>query len=339
MRGDQAFIDQHGLERLLESAVDAARDLFYVYDTTETLVAWNERVNEATGYTDGELLSMSPTEFVPEGEHEAHQNYVDAAWDGEGTLRGHLLAKDGSTTPYEFYGDVLREAGSVVGRVGIGRQVAERRGYRKRLERRNERLERAASLIDHDIRSPLHSAKGFLELYQETRDEELLERALSAHERVEEILDRLADITRPSAIAEETERVSVGELASRAWHISLADVDGELTTADPPSVEADRALLTDLLENLFRNAAQHSDHLVTIEVGALPGDAGFYVVDDGPGIPPEDRDTVFEWGHSGGDGSGFGLTLVAEVADAHGWCVDIREGNAGGARFELRTGG
>ncbi|WP_380675758.1 PAS domain-containing sensor histidine kinase [Salinigranum sp. GCM10025319] len=75
---------------------------------------------------------------------------------------------------------------------------------------------------------------------------------------------------------------------------------------------------------------------VTITVGEVDGSTGFYVADDGPGIPPEDRDRVFESGYSTQEsGTGFGLAIVESIADAHGWTVRVTEGDDGGARFEF----
>jgi signal transduction histidine kinase len=94
--------------------------------------------------------------------------------------------------------------------------------------------------------------------------------------------------------------------------------------------------LSQLLENLFRNAVEHGGDDVTVNVGSLPG--GFYVADDGPGIPAADRESVFEPGFTtNDDGTGFGLEIVEAVASAHGWDVrvtDAAEGE-GGARFEF----
>ncbi|QFU82631.1 hybrid sensor histidine kinase/response regulator [Natronorubrum aibiense] len=73
---------------------------------------------------------------------------------------------------------------------------------------------------------------------------------------------------------------------------------------------------------------------VTVTIGALP--SGFYVADNGPGIPPDERDSVFETGYSRAGGTGFGLAIVERIADAHGWSVTIAESEAGGARFEFR---
>jgi len=61
------------------------------------------------------------------------------------------------------------------------------------------------------------------------------------------------------------------------------------------------------------------------------------VADDGPGIPPEARDRVIERGHSSSPGgTGFGLAIVDETADAHGWTVGVTETESGGPRFEIR---
>jgi len=73
---------------------------------------------------------------------------------------------------------------------------------------------------------------------------------------------------------------------------------------------------------------------ITVTVGAM--DDGFYVADDGPGIPESERDRIFETGYSTNeDGTGFGLDIVREIVEAHGWAVTVTESETGGARFEL----
>ena len=73
----------------------------------------------------------------------------------------------------------------------------------------------------------------------------------------------------------------------------------------------------------------------TVRVGTY--DAGIFVEDDGTGIGPEQRDTVFEYGMSTADSSGFGLAIVRTVVEAHGWEITLTESDSGGARFEIRT--
>jgi signal transduction histidine kinase len=73
---------------------------------------------------------------------------------------------------------------------------------------------------------------------------------------------------------------------------------------------------------------------VTVHVGE--SDGGFYVADDGPGIPEAERERIFEAGYSTADeGTGFGLRIVEQVVDAHGWEVTVTESEQGGARFDV----
>ncbi|WP_435177300.1 ATP-binding protein [Halorussus sp. AFM4] len=86
--------------------------------------------------------------------------------------------------------------------------------------------------------------------------------------------------------------------------------------------------------------ARERDGAVTIRVGPLDGGEGFYVADDGPGIPEDRRESVFEHGYSTVDGgTGLGLAIVRRVAEAHDWSVSVGESEAGGARFEVRWSG
>jgi signal transduction histidine kinase len=123
----------------------------------------------------------------------------------------------------------------------------------------------------------------------------------------------------------------------------------ELVVATERTVLADRSRLRQLFENLFRNAVEHgstssrtpSDEVVehagpnlTVTVGDCDG--GFYIADDGRGVPAELRDGLFEPGSSGeGGGLGLGLSIVSRVAQAHGWEVAVTESESGGARFEV----
>ncbi len=73
---------------------------------------------------------------------------------------------------------------------------------------------------------------------------------------------------------------------------------------------------------------------MTVIVGAL--EDGFYAADDGPRIPADERERIFEAGYlTSLDGTGFGLSIVKKIAEAHGLDVLAVEGAGGGGRFEL----
>jgi signal transduction histidine kinase len=80
---------------------------------------------------------------------------------------------------------------------------------------------------------------------------------------------------------------------------------------------------------------EHAGPTVHVTVGRT-GDGGFYVADDGPGIPEDQREAVLEYRHTtSAEGVGLGLAIVREIAEAHGWGIAVGESDAGGARFEF----
>jgi signal transduction histidine kinase len=212
------------------------------------------------------------------------------------------------------------------------------------IARERDRLEEFASLVSHDLRSPLNVAAGNLDLIRERLSEEqteapevdAVERSL---ERMEALVEDMLTLARQGKRVDETEAVSLRAVAKESWE-SVDTAAAELTVADDPVLRADRSRLRQALENLFANAVTHGGADVSVEVGALDdaeGGTGFYVADDGPGVPDEVRDDVFDTGVSTDeDGTGFGLKIVAEVADAHGWSVELVDADGGGARFEFR---
>ena len=149
------------------------------------------------------------------------------------------------------------------------------------------------------------------------------------------LITDLLTLARQGESIGETERVDLAALAAAAWeHVDAPDAT--LSVETEATIEADRDRLQQLLENLLRNSVEHGDERVRIAVGDLPDGAGFSVSDDGPGIPESERERVFESGYTTReDGTGFGLAIVAEIVDAHGWEIAATESETGGARFEI----
>jgi len=203
----------------------------------------------------------------------------------------------------------------------------------ERLERQNERLERFASIVSHDLRNPLNVADGSMELAQESGDLDQLDRARSALDRMNALIDDLLTLARAGNDIGETETVDLAALCRESWG-DLSTIEGDLVVETERTFQADRTRTRQLLENLFRNALEHGGTDTTVTVGDLP--VGFYVADDGVGIDEENRDLVFERGYSTNThGTGYGLDIVAEIVEAHGWDVALTESEGGGARFEI----
>ncbi|MFP8958516.1 PAS domain S-box protein [Natrialbaceae archaeon A-CW3] len=207
---------------------------------------------------------------------------------------------------------------------------------RQELERQNERLEEFAGTVSHDLRNPLTLATGHLDLIAEQAPDEMddsLEEIEWALERMDDLIDDVLVLARSGRNLTDPERIELEAVVRQAGRtvdpeLELA-VDGTL-----PTMMADENRVLVLFENLFRNAIEHASEDVSVTVGGT--DTGFYVADDGPGIPPEERASVLESGYTTHpEGTGFGLAIVTEVAEAHGWDVTITESEQGGARFDV----
>jgi signal transduction histidine kinase len=197
----------------------------------------------------------------------------------------------------------------------------------------NERLSAVASILGHDVRGPLNVAMGRLESL--SGDPDHVEAVRSALERIDEIVDDALVLARQPD-PETLRAVDLAEHAFVAWD-NVETADASIDVVDSLSFEADDGLLANCLENLFRNAVEHGGSDVTVRVGPLAD--GFFVEDDGVGIPAADRERIFEAGFSTGDSAvhtGLGLLIVRAVCRAHDWTVDVGESDAGGARFEIR---
>jgi len=218
--------------------------------------------------------------------------------------------------------------------VGITRNVTERVERERQLRRQNERLDEFASVISHDLRNPLNVAQGRATLLAQQVESEHLDPLLRAHDRMEAIVEDTLTLARQGETIRETEPVSLTDLAGKCWATVDAD-DATIEIVDGTTVEGDPDRLRHVFENLFRNAVEHGGPDVTVRVGSH-SEQGIYVEDDGPGIPADEREEVFEPGYSSArDGTGFGLSIVKRIVQAHGWELSLTDGTAGGARFEF----
>ncbi|USZ72099.1 hybrid sensor histidine kinase/response regulator [Natronosalvus halobius] len=221
----------------------------------------------------------------------------------------------------------------------LDRRRRELERQRRELERQNERLEEFAGTVSHDLRNPLTLATGHVDILATEREEEHgdhLSEVQWALDRMDDIIDDVLVLARSGRQLTDTESISLETVVRRAGRtVDPAldiDVEGSL-----PAVTGEETRLLALFENLFRNALEHVGSDVSLTVGSF--DDGFYVADDGPGIPPDEREAVLESGYTTHpEGTGFGLAIVTEVVDAHGWEIAVTESKAGGARFDVSLG-
>jgi PAS domain S-box-containing protein len=321
-----------------ETIMNAFDDIVYVFDAAGNFLRWNDRATEVSGYTDEELAEMGPTDVVADEHVDRIADSIGEIFEsGRSTVEADLVMADGTRVPYEFRGRALTdEDGEPWGFCGIARDISERRGRERELEARNERLDEFASVVSHDLRNPLSVAEGHLDLAAQECDSEHLDAVERAHDRMGDLIEDLLTLAREGETVTDLSAVPLETVAMRAWsHVDTAAAT--LAVGTDRAVRADEGRLQRLFENLMRNAIEHAGDDPTVTVDTLPDDDGFYLADDGPGIPPDARDRVLEPGYSTDqEGTGFGLAIVRRIAEAHDWDVTVDEREGGGTRIEFR---
>ena len=211
----------------------------------------------------------------------------------------------------------------------------------------------------HELRTPLTVIRGQLEVLaaqehpsaQEVRRVESLVRAEVA--RVSRLVDDLLLLVRSERDDFlQPEPIDLRSYVSELWDgLSLtADRRFELGEVPDGVLRADPDRLAQALRNLGRNAIEHTepgDGHVRLEITRLPaGRLEFAIIDDGPGIPPAERERIFERFHRtdparsrAAGGAGLGLAIVKAIAEAHGGRVAVSDGAGVGARLELELPG
>jgi PAS domain S-box-containing protein len=328
---------------LLEAQQEAMIDGLLVVDEHGDIISYNDRFVELWGI---------PDTVIEQGDEEPALDWVmdrlanpetfrvkvrNLYENPERTSRDEIDLADGRVFD-RYTAPVVGDDGTHYGRLWTFRDITQRKDRETELERQNERLEEFTSVASHDLRNPLHTARGRLELATAECDSDHLTSVADAHDRMESIIDGLLWLAREGRDIGTTERVDLTEVVERTWAMTGAGVGAAALSIEADGqrglrhITADKDRLKRLLENVFRNAIEHGGENVTVRVGPLEN--GFYVADDGPGIPESEHDAVFDAGDSSVNrGTGFGLSIVKRIAEGHGWTVRTTTGAAGGVRI------
>jgi signal transduction histidine kinase len=245
-------------------------------------------------------------------------------------------------------------------------------GMLQRLEASRDRQRRFVADASHELRSPLASIRQTAEVARAHPGAlpagELAEAVLEESLRMQRLVEQLLLLTRADdgAVARALADVDLDDLAlAEAGRIGRTGLRVDTSGVGPGRVRGDRTALGQVVRNLVDNAARHADGVVAVGVRVTGGRAGgtagvtvggtaggtaggveLVVEDDGPGVPADQRERVFERfvrldearARDAG-GSGLGLAIVREIVAAHGGTVGISASDLGGARFVVRLPG
>ena len=211
---------------------------------------------------------------------------------------------------------------------------------------RGETLTKMAAMAAHEIRNPLGVIRGTVELMRERsgtklseRDKEALEDVLGEVERLRRLTEDLLDLSADRPLA--TQRVELAEVleeAARATEAAFPGVKVRRGFSGLPPVEGDAGRLRQVFANLLQNAAQAQvEGEVRLAARADGSAVRVRVEDDGPGVPPEIRERLFDLFVTGkASGTGLGLALCRRLVERHGGTVALVPESRQGSTFEVR---
>jgi PAS domain S-box-containing protein len=314
-------------------------------------------------------------DLIAREDRERFREFNERVCRGErGTLEFDIVGLDGTRRHMETHAAPLHRPDGTTVQVALTRDVTEQVEREQRLEEtvakledKNDRLENFASMLAHELRNPVTIGQIYSQQLPDDTDVDAVEYVTEALDRVEDIIDVMLVLTRGQDAVGERTPVDLAATARDAW----ADVDAPEAALDVEverTIQADGTYIRHLFQNLLENAVEHGstsnrpsdddaveygstsprshahedavEHAadVTVTVGDLP--TGFYVEDDGVGIPADERDAIFDEGYttaSDNGGTGLGLAFVQKLTEVYGWDCTVTESAAGGARFEFRN--
>ena len=334
--------ERYTVEERFKRLIEQSSDIVSVLDSNGTITYVSQSVQEVLGYEPSELIGESIAERVhpdDQGEIRAELSKYADEYGYRSTYRARVSNSAGEWRTFEVRARNLLDDPFVEGIVLNSRDITEKQRQQRKLERQNERLDQFASIVSHDLRNPLNVATGHLDILasdlgSEQMDSiETIQRQL---DRMEDIIDDSLTLAQSGETVSETSDIDLETVARDAWG-NVDTYETDLVVTETLQLEGDRNRLLNVFENLFRNSVEHNDPTdLSVRVGPVSDKSGFYIEDTGVGIPPDDRGKAFEEGYSTTrDGTGFGLAIVRDIIQAHGWEISLTDSAEGGARFEI----
>ncbi|WP_248895342.1 ATP-binding protein [Haloplanus halobius] len=338
-------------QELVRAVADYA---IFVLDRDGYIRTWNAGAKRLKGYDRSEVIGEHFSTFYTEEDRAAGRpaaNIRKAAEHGRIEDEGKRVRNDGSTFWANVTITALRDDddGDVRGFIKITQDMTERREYEQQLEHERERLEFINRLVRHNLLNSLNVVDARLGLIRQYADPEAYTHVETAADHTEEMIDlveklrALMDVLTTSK-DRELERIDLGDVLRReldraeaTFEQATYEVQGSLD--DVGVVVADE-LLEEAFENLLSNAVQHNDTerpRITIEVERDAETTTVRIADNGPGVPNEMKETIFQRGEKRFEspGTGFGLYFVKEIVEAYGGTIDVSDNDPRGAVFSV----
>ncbi|WP_043890655.1 PAS domain S-box protein [Paenibacillus sp. Aloe-11] len=335
-RLEQMYEENRSVKEHLESVINQTADAILVTDQEDRVVRINHAFEALYGWTKKELVGRT-LEFVPPQQQAEYELQKESLLQGESivsieTLR---LRKDGSTVEISMStSPILDEEGEIVGFISVSRDITGRNRMEELL-RRSEKLTTVGQLaagVAHEIRNPLTTLRGFLQLQQQNQVLNLKHNdiMMSELDRINLIVGEFLILAKPQAV--HFQKKDVRYIVSDV--ISLLDSQAHLlgivfnlqVTEEPALVYAEENQLKQVFINLLKNSmeAMSKGGMITIHLFLEGESVKIIIQDQGTGIPAEMLSKLGEPFFTNKEtGTGLGLMVSQRIIQSHKGTLDI----------------
>jgi len=340
-RTEELELEKASLRSVLDGMIDPA----YICDRNYQITFTNQAMRDILGPIEG----LTCFQVLHQNDQVCENCPLAQVLAGEVLHQERFLSKTKRT--YEIIHSPLPTAASPTHKLGVFRDITERKEAELRLRQANRELDSFVSTVSHDLRSPLTPLIGFAELLEERNQgdldeigrECLIEIKKTGH-RMKALLEDLLVLARVGQLRNPEKMVDV-TLAAEDVLLELADKvlerRAKVDIAPLPKIRLPEPLLSDLFRNLLGNALKYaagSDPHIELRGERQGRRVRYLVIDHGPGIPEDEREGLFEpfargSNSSGQSGTGIGLATVAKIARIYQGSAWIESTSGGGATF------
>jgi PAS domain S-box-containing protein len=311
-----------------------------VFDQTGNALYRSPSHESIIGYSPSELESHGKFELIhPDDKNQVAELFADLKANPGSIVevKARYKHKHGGWRWIRAIGKNMVDNDDVGGIVINGYDITKRVNNTQKLEQQKKRLEEFSTTIAHDIRNPLNVVRGNIEDLQQDCQDSRLEVAKSAVESVDDLTESVLILAKKGMVVSEPQCVSLEPVCRKTWKTMNCPESTLKIRGDLPTILADEERLREMVQNLLGNAIEHNKNPVTVTIGQLD-EIGFYIEDDGEGLPVEKKEQLLEQGYTTSDeGTGLGLTIVETICEAHGWKLHLTEGDNKGFRVEIQN--
>jgi PAS domain S-box-containing protein len=341
-------------ERHLASIVECADDMVISLDIQGRILTWNRAAERLVGLTSDQVKGKLLSTLCSAEQNTSVQKMLRTVAAGSQVHNAEfdLVTASGDKVPVALSCSSMRnDEGHVVGIVGVGRDLTERRHLQTQLihSAKMASLGVMAGGIAHELRNPLGIILAATQLIEEyigdpRMAEECITKIKTASQRASLVIESLLKFARPQT--QDMEKIELDRLLDEALTLTKNQITLHKVnlvrdlSAHCPTIWGNSALLQQVFTNLILNACNAMPQGGTLTIRTRPSNSSveIHIEDTGRGIPAENLNKIFDPFFTTmpvGKGTGLGLTISYSIIQQHGGTIEVASQIGRGTRFEI----